>query len=382
MLAQKPPMGWNSWNTFGKDISEALIMEIADVMVEKGYKDAGYEYVIIDDCWSLKERDENGRLVPDPEKFPHGMKYLADYIHSKGLKFGMYSCAGVMTCAAYPSSYGHEYVDAATFAEWEIDYLKYDFCFFPKSGNCRNAYLTMSMALRSCGREILFAACNWGVEEPWTWMRSIGVHTYRSTGDIFDNFKSFRDIAQSQCKNLSMSAPGCYNDIDMLIAGMYGKGNVGIESGCTDDEYTMHFALWSLYSAPLIMGADIRSVNEVSEKLMKNRGLITINQDAEARPPFIVSDGENWSKCCALLKILSGNEYAIGFFNFADEENSYYGLQCNAFLTDMGVPYESGMALDLTDVLTGEKLGKVRDLLKIDVRPHSCRILKGSLVHA
>lgn len=382
MLAQKPPMGWNSWNTFGKDISEALIMEIADVMVEKGYKDAGYEYVIIDDCWSLKERDENGKLVPDPEKFPHGMKYLADYIHSKGLKFGMYSCAGVMTCAAYPSSYGHEYVDAATFAEWEIDYLKYDFCFFPKSGNCRNAYLTMSMALRSCGREILFAACNWGVEEPWTWMRSIGVHTYRSTGDIFDNFKSFRDIAQSQCKNLSMSAPGCYNDIDMLIAGMYGKGNVGIESGCTDDEYTMHFALWSFYSTPLIMGADIRGVNEFSEKLMKNRGLITINQDAEARPPFIVSDGENWSKCCALLKILSDNEYAIGFFNFADEENSYYGLQCNAFLTDMGIPYESGMALDLTDVLTGEKLGKVRDLLKIDVRPHSCRILKGSLVHA
>ena len=124
MLAQRPPLGWNSWNTFGENIDEKLIMETTDVFIEKGYKEAGYEYIIIDDCWSLKERDENGRLVPDPKKFPHGMKYIADYIHSKGLKFGMYSCAGVMTCAGYPSSYGYEYIDAKTFAEWEIDYLK------------------------------------------------------------------------------------------------------------------------------------------------------------------------------------------------------------------------------------------------------------------
>ena len=157
MIVKTPPMGWNSWNTFGKNINEKLILEVADTLVNEGYKDLGYEYVSIDDCWSLKERDENGRLVPDPEKFPHGMKFISDYIHSKGLKFGMYSCAGNVTCAGYPGSYGHEFTDAATFAEWGVDLLKYDFCHFPESGNCKNAYATMSMALKSCGRDILFS---------------------------------------------------------------------------------------------------------------------------------------------------------------------------------------------------------------------------------
>ena len=128
MLAQTPPMGWNSWNTFGSNINEQLIFEIADAMVDKGYRDAGYEYLVIDDCWSCRERDRSGKLVADPEKFPHGMKYVADYVHSKGLKFGMYSAAGIMTCAGYPGSYGHEYQDAHTFAEWGVDYLKYDLC--------------------------------------------------------------------------------------------------------------------------------------------------------------------------------------------------------------------------------------------------------------
>ncbi len=133
MHIKTPPMGWNTWNTFGQDINESLVMESADKMVEKGYKDAGYEYVVIDDCWSLRQRDENGCLVPDPKKFPHGMKYLADYVHSKGLKFGMYSCAGYHTCAGYPSSYGYEFKDAATFASWGVDFLKYDFCYFPET---------------------------------------------------------------------------------------------------------------------------------------------------------------------------------------------------------------------------------------------------------
>ena len=158
MLAKKPPMGWNSWNTFGPNINEALIMETADAMVSLGYRDAGYEYLVIDDCWSLKERGADGRLVPDPEKFPHGMKYVADYVHEKGLKFGMYSCAGLRTCAGYPSSYDHEYVDAQTFAGWGVDFLKYDFCNFPENADCKNRYLRMSMALKATGRPILFSA--------------------------------------------------------------------------------------------------------------------------------------------------------------------------------------------------------------------------------
>lgn len=362
-----PPMGWNSWNTFGEHPDEKLIMEIADAMVEKGYKDAGYEYVVIDDCWSLKERDEDGKLVADPEKFPHGMKYVADYVHSKGLKFGMYTCSGVMTCAGYPGSYGHEFIDAKTFAEWGVDFLKYDYCFFPKSGNCKNAYLTMSIALRSCGRDILFSACNWGCEESWKWMRSVGANMYRSTGDVFDRFTSFRDIVFSQKDNFSMSGPGCYNDIDMLVVGMYGKGHVGIDSGCTDNEYTMHFALWCLLGAPLMMGGDIRNINEFSKNLMQNKELIAINQDRECRPPVIFEDG-------IYFKILENNEYVIGLFNFKDDK-----ARIQIAFKDLGIPYESGMGLDLHNVITGEKLGVMRDYYMTSLEGRSCVILKGKL---
>ena len=189
----------------------------------KGYQKAGYEYVVVDDCWALKERDGEGNLVPDPEKFPHGMKALADYLHGKGLKFGIYSCAGIMTCAGYPSSYDHEFQDARQFADWGVDYLKYDFCHFPDSADCKSRYHTMSMALKATGREILFAACNWGQEESWNWMRSIGVHTYRSTGDIFDNFRSFMGILQSPLDHLSQSGGYCFNDMDMLPGGLYNQ---------------------------------------------------------------------------------------------------------------------------------------------------------------
>ena len=375
MLANRPPLGWNSWNTFGENINEQLIMETVDIMVKEGYRDAGYEYVVIDDCWALRERDENGRIVPDPEKFPHGMKYLADYIHSKGMKFGMYSCAGVLTCAGYPSSYGHEYVDAATFAEWEIDYLKYDFCHFPQNGDARNAYLTMSMALRSSGRDILFAACNWGR------MRSIGVHMYRSTGDIFDNFPSFRDILLKQENNFSMSAPGCYNDIDMLIVGMYGQGNVGLKKGCTDEEYKLHFALWAMYGAPLMIGSDLRKTNDFSKELMLNKELLRINQDEDCRPPvilnFVSEDQPNEQKTIRkLFKILSGNEYVLMVVNFSDEEKNI-----TSYFTEMGIPYSSDMGLDLVDVFTGEKKGIIRDFITTTVKAHSCVMLKGKLVH-
>lgn len=141
---------------------------MADTLVSRGYRDAGYEYLVIDDCWSLRDRNDAGLLVPDPEKFPSGMKAVADYVHAKGLKFGMYSCAGVMTCAGYPSSYDHEFTDAETFASWGVDFLKYDFCNFPETGDCRTRYQTMSMALKSTGRPILFSACNWGRRGPGT----------------------------------------------------------------------------------------------------------------------------------------------------------------------------------------------------------------------
>ena len=393
MIAARPPLGWNSWNTFGEKISDSLIREMADVMVDRGYRDAGYEYLVIDDCWSLRDRDENGRLVPDPAKFPHGMKALADYVHSKGLKFGMYSCAGVMTCAGYPSSYDHEYVDAETFATWGVDFLKYDFCNFPQTGDCRTRYQTMAMALKASGRDILFSACNWGREEPWKWMRSVGAHMYRSTGDIMDNYRSFTDIFKSQLDNLSMSAVGSFNDMDMLTVGMGGKGNVGVGKVCTYEEYRMQFALWCLCGVPLMMGADLRSVAPEYEALMKHPDLLRIDQDEECRSPYVIrkcsiftgnpdpKEGEMpWREIpdtsYTIFRHLSGGEFALAFINMSEAQST---IHCE--LVDLGLPVASGFALEVRDVFTGESLGKKADYFNQvvpghDMRLYLCRLVK------
>lgn len=349
MLAQKPIMGWNSWNTFAENINEQLIFEIADAMVSEGYKDAGYEYLIIDDCWSQKER-VNGKLEPNPELFPHGMKYVADYVHSKGLKFGMYSCAGVRTCSDYPASYGYEFEDAKQFASWGVDYLKYDFCAFPESGIKESAYLTMAMALRNSGRDIIFAACNWGVGNPSAWMRSRGAHTYRSTGDIFDNPTSFKDIFKGQYNNVSGNGPGCYNDMDMLIVGMHGKGHVGL-AGCTSEEYLMHFAMWSFLGSPLIIGGDIRNMNPADKATLLNKGLIAINQDSETRPPFVLYDG----KIFTLVRLLSDGKFAFAIFNL--EETDEWSQKVYVAFDDLGIRSNTPRKVKLTNAITGEDEG-------------------------
>lgn len=349
MLGQKPVMGWNSWNTFGADINEQLILETADALVKHGYKDAGYEYLIIDDCWAQKER-VNGKLEPNPELFPHGMKYIADYIHSKGLKFGMYSCAGVRTCADYPSSYGYEFEDAKQFASWGVDYLKYDFCAFPSSGNKENAYLTMAMALRNSGRDILFAACNWGVGNPSEWMRSRGAHTYRSTGDIFDNPTSFKDIFKSQVGNVFGNAPGCYNDMDMLIVGMHGSGHVGL-SGCTHEEYLAHFALWAFLGSPLIIGGDIRNMPQKDREILLNKGLIDINQDNESRPPFILRN----DKIFIMARLLSDGKFAFAVYNL--EETDKWSQTVHIAFDDIGIRSNTPRKVRLTNAITDEPLG-------------------------
>lgn len=382
MLAQTPPMGWNTWNTFASNINEQLIMESADAMVKNGYKDAGYEYIVIDDCWSLRQRDENGRLVADPEKFPHGMKYVADYVHSLGLKFGMYSCAGVRTCADFPGSFDHEYIDAQTFASWGVDFLKYDFCYFPSNANCKNRYLTMSMALRASGRDILFSACNWGVQEPWNWMRGIGVHMYRSTGDIVDTFKSQTDILESQIGNFNSNGPGCFNDLDMLTVGMFGKGNVGIEqcewikeedkSIPTIEMYKHQFMFWCLCGSPLMMGGDIRNMSEEAHKLLTNKNLIAINQDEEARPITRIP-GDN--TCVSYLKMLSGGEFAIGSFNKASFEK-----HISILAEEIGIPANSGMKIEAYDCETGEHYGTFADIIRISVEKFGARILRCRLV--
>lgn len=373
MLAIKPPMGWNSWNTFGEKINEKLIIETADAMVEKGYRDAGYEYVIIDDCWALKERVD-GKLVPDPALFPNGMKYLSDYVHSKGLKFGMYSCAGIMTCAGYPSSYGYEFEDAKQFAEWGVDYLKYDFCNFPESANKENAYLTMAMALRNSGRDIVFAACNWGVGNPSQWMRSRGVHTFRSTGDINDSAKSFTDIFKSQFNNVENNGCDFYNDMDMLIVGMNGKGNVGL-GGCTNEEYLLHFAMWAFLGSPLIIGGDIRNLDEASRNILLNKGLISINQDSECRPPFLMRDT---GKVVTMMKILSGGRFAVAIFNLTEESD--FSQNISVSFDDLGIHSNTPRSVRLTDALTGEELGIFKDGYRTKLGVMTCKIYIGEIV--
>lgn len=348
MYTKKPPLGWNSWNTFGNDISEELLMQTADAMIEKGLKDAGYEYVVIDDCWSLLDRDENKDIVTDPIKFPHGMKYLADYIHSKGLKFGMYSCAGVKTCAGYPSSYHNEFRDAKLFASFGVDFLKYDFCNVPQGANGPLLYHTMGMALKESGRDILFSACNWGSDHVETWIRSCGAGMYRSTGDINDNFSSVRDIALSQVDKIAYSGIGCYNDIDMLIVGMYNRGNVK-NGGCTDVDYKTHFSVWCMFASPLMIGCDIRSINDVSLDLLKHKDLLRINQDEECRTPFVCAD--NGNKGLAFFRHLSDNEYALMFVNFADEE-----AEISLDTDKIGLWAGCGYGLDAKDVFTNEKI--------------------------
>ena len=372
ILAKTPPMGFNTWNTFGPDINEQMVLEMADVMAEKGYRDAGYKYVVIDDCWSLRERDENGNLVADPEKFPHGMKYVGDYIHSKGLKFGMYSCAGIRTCAGYPASFDHEYQDARSFASWGVDFLKYDFCYFPSFANCQHRYLTMAQALRASGRDILFSACNWGVQEPWNWMRSVGAHMYRSTGDIWDNFPSTAGIMKSQMGNFNANAAGCFNDMDMLTVGMGGQGNVGDANCNTYGEYEMQFAYWCFCAAPLMMGADLRKVSEEYRALLQHKELIRLNQDPECRPPYKVREDNGYA---VFIRHLADGEFAIGVFNLHQDPR-----HAEITFAELGVPVNAGVKLALTDVITGETIAPKKDDLFVAVPGHSCKIYRAKFV--
>jgi alpha-galactosidase len=277
-LAPTPPMGWNSWNTFKTNINEKLIKDVADAFVKDGYKEAGYKYIIIDDCWSLKQRDADGNLVPDPAKFPGGMKALADYVHSKGLKIGIYGCAGTRTCGDYPGSEGYEIKDAKLFASWGIDYLKYDWC--NTSGlNAEKAYTTMRDALYATGRPIVYGICEWGDNQPWLWAKNIG-HLWRISGDIAPCFDcvvdhgSYKDwgvmkVVYMRKDIRKYSGPDGFNDFDMMEVG----------TGMTENENRSHFTMWSMLASALIMGNDIRTADPPTVAILTNKDMISINQD-------------------------------------------------------------------------------------------------------
>jgi len=287
MVVYKPPMGFNTWNTFGDKINEEMIKEIADALVSTGLKDLGYDYLVIDDCWAKKKRDENGKMVPNPEKFPNGMKAVADYVHSKGLKFGMYSCVGTMTCAGYPGSHNHEYTDAETFAQWGIDFLKYDYCYRSKKIIGADSYRKMAVALKNTGRDILFSACSWGHDDTHKWIDTTGANMWRATTDIKDSWGKIKELAMTAMDIDNLNYMNCFTDLDMLIVGMNGKGFCAID-GCTNDEYITHFSFWSMFGSPLMIGCDIRNMDEETLKILSNKDVIAINQDSELNRPYLI----------------------------------------------------------------------------------------------
>jgi len=366
VIAPTPPMGWNSWNTFGGEICADLVKETADAFVREGLREAGYRYVVMDDLWENPERAPDGRLLPDPAKFPDGIGPVADAVHERGLKFGIYSCVGTLTCAGMPGSYGHEEEDARTFAAWGVDFLKYDNCYRPEGVESRTLYLRMGQALRATGRPILFSLCNWGQNEPWKWGASVGGHMWRTTGDIVDSWESIERIGFSQADLHSYAGPNRWNDPDMLVVGMYGKGNVA-QGGCTDVEYRTHFSLWCLLAAPLMIGCDVRKMTPATKAILTNPEAIAVNQDPLGRQACRV--GESWLWGEAWAKPLANGSVAVGLFNRDGE----HARRVPFAFESVGI--HDRRSCVVRDVWAREDVGAMRAGYTPLVEPHGCAFL-------
>ncbi|MGP3981735.1 NPCBM/NEW2 domain-containing protein [Streptomyces sp. KR80] len=304
-LALTPPMGFNNWNTTHcrAEFNEAMVKGIADIFVSKGLKAAGYQYVNLDDCWALPQRDGNGKLVPDPARFPNGIKAVADYVHSKGLKFGIYTSAGTKTCnkAGFPGALGHEYSDAKQFADWGVDYLKYDNC-NNQGVDAKKRYTTMRDALKATGRPIVYSICEWGQNKPWEWAGDVG-HLWRTTGDISDRWSSMVSIMKKNLPLAPYAKPGNWNDPDMLEVG---------NGGMTATEYRTHFSMWSVMAAPLLIGSDLRKVSQETFEILGNREVIAVDQDPLGKQGKVLSsEGGRW----VVAKEMTDGSRAVALFN-------------------------------------------------------------------
>ena len=312
-LAPTPPMGWNSWNTFALNIDEKLIRETADSIVANGMLAAGYNYVVIDDGWEATERDSDGRLVPDPTRFPSGMKALGDYLHARGLKFGIHNCAGTKTCAGFPGGRGHEFEDARTYASWGVDYLKYDWCSHG-TANAEETYRTMGSALVAAGRPIVFSLCEWGNNKPWLWAKPIG-QLWRTTGDVTDCYDcqgvyavGWKQILDAQVGLEQYAGPSSWNDPDMLEV-----GNAGLSLA----ESRAQFSLWSMLAAPLMAGNDVRTMSPAIHDILTSKEVLALDQDPLGKQGYryMTHPGkEIW------VKELSNGEWAICFLNTGETD--------------------------------------------------------------
>jgi alpha-galactosidase len=363
-LALTPPMGWNSWNKFACDVNEQTVRDTADAMVSSGMRDAGYQYVVIDDCWH-GPRDANGFITADAKKFPSGIKVLADYVHSRGLKFGIYSDAGRLTCGGRPGSQGHEYQDALTYARWGVDYLKYDWCC---SGDryAQEAYALMADALRQSGREIVFSMCEWGTARPWLWAQNVG-NLWRTTGDIFDSFSAKdpkRDWAHPMTAIVDMNeplwpyaGPGHWNDADMLEVG---------NGGMSPAEYRAHFSLWAMMASPLMAGNDIAHMDESTRSILLNKDVIAIDQDklgVQGRRVWKDGDREVW------VKPLSGGGRAVLLFNRGDASASI-----RASADELGWP--ASVRANVRDLWAHRDVGRWTGSIEATIEPHGVAMFR------
>jgi len=362
-LALTPPMGWNSWNKFACNVSEDMIRSMADAVVKSGMKDAGYEYVNIDDCWQVR-RDAQGNIVADPQRFPHGMKAVGDYIHSLGLKFGVYSDAGSKTCAGRPGGLGHEYQDAIQYAAWGVDYLKYDWC-NTTTQDAKASYANMRAALDSSGRSIVLSICEWGTAKPWLWGKEVGGNLWRTTDDINDRWGGpqkwpsggccsygVTGILDQQVGLASYAGLGHWNDPDMLEVG---------NGGMTDTEYRAHFSLWAILAAPLIAGNDLRDMRSEIHDILTNKEVIAVDQDPFGREGERVwknGDLEVWAKQ------LKDGSRAVVLLNRGSEVQ-----EIAADWEDLGYP--SHLSASVRDLWQHKDLGKYTGKFSATVASHS-----------
>ncbi|GAC1421508.1 MAG: hypothetical protein NVS1B13_13160 [Flavisolibacter sp.] len=369
-LASTPPMGWNSWNTFQTNINEKLVKDMADLMVSSGMKDHGYTYLVLDDGWMAMERDSlTGDLVADPKKFPNGMKVVSDYVHAKGLKFGLYNCAGTKTCAGYPGTRGYEYQDARLYAALEIDYLKFDWC-NTEGINAREAYATMSKAIRKAARPIVFSLCEWGQNKPWEWAENIG-QLWRTTGDISSQFDSLHNygtwsalgamkILDLQVALRKFAGPGHWNDPDMLEVG----------NGMSFSEDKAHFSMWCMLAAPLMAGNDFRKMSAQTKLVLNNQDAINVDQDRLGIEGFKYATRDSieiWAKP------LSENGWALCFLNRTSTPKSLkWKWQKELIYDSLSARTLEASVHDysIKDVWTAKQVGNSKKPVNIMVGPH------------
>ncbi len=362
-LARTPPMGWNSWNKFACDVNEKAVRDVAAAMVSSGMRDAGYQYVVIDDCWQI-DRDAQGNIVVDAQRFPAGIAALAEFVHSQGLKFGIYSDAGTNTCAGRPGSWGYEFQDARQYAAWGVDYLKYDWC---NNGgqNSKAAYSRMRDALAKCGRPIVFSICEWGSTQPWLWAGPIG-NLWRTTGDITDTWDTKDEkggglgvvqILDLQAPIASFSGPGHWNDPDMLEVG---NGGMSLE------EYRSHFSLWCLLAAPLMAGNDIATMAPEIRDILINREVIAVDQDPLGKQGARVRDDgdtEVWARP------LADGSRAVILLNRGSQD-------ATIAVAWPEIGYTSPMTAQVRDLWLHRDMGRIQGGYKATVKPHGVAMIR------